>query len=50
MLVLKASMTGTDLVMKMPDGSEISLKLGGNRLDGTLKLNALKLPVSLIKE
>jgi hypothetical protein len=50
MLVLKASMTDASLSMKMPDGAEISLKLNGNKLDGTLKLNTLNLPVSLTKE
>jgi hypothetical protein len=49
MLVVKASMTGENLVMKHPDGAEISLTLKGKKLEGSLKLNQTNLPVTLTK-
>jgi hypothetical protein len=49
MLVVKASMTGENLVMKHPDGAEISVTLKGNKLEGNLKLNQTNLPVALTK-
>jgi hypothetical protein len=50
MLVVKATMTGENLVLKHPDGAEISLKLNGNKLEGNLKLNQTNLPVALTKQ
>ena len=50
MLVVKASMTGEDLVMKIPDGTEISVKLKGNKLEGSLKSNQTNLPVAFTKQ
>jgi len=50
MLVVKASMTGEDLMMKNPDGAEINVKLKGNKLEGNLKLNQTNLPVALTKQ
>jgi hypothetical protein len=50
MLVLKASMTGENLMMKNPDGAEINVKLKGNNLEGSLQLNQTNLPVKLTKQ
>jgi hypothetical protein len=50
MLVVKASMTGEDLMMKNPDGAEVNVKLKGNKLEGNLKLNQTNLPVTLTKQ
>jgi hypothetical protein len=50
MLVVKASMTDENLMMKNPDGAEINVKLKGNKLEGNLKLNQTVLPVSLTKK
>jgi len=50
MLVVKASMTGENLVMKHPDGAEINVTLKGNKLEGNLKLNQTNLPVALTKQ
>ena len=50
MLVVKASMTGESLVMKHPDGAEITVALKGNKLEGNLKLNQTNLPVALTKQ
>jgi hypothetical protein len=50
MLVVKASMTGESLVMKHPDGAEITVALKGNILEGNLKLNQTNLPVKVTKQ
>jgi hypothetical protein len=50
MLVVKASMTGDSIVMKLPDGAEITVTLKGNKLEGNLKLNQTNLPVKLTKQ
>jgi hypothetical protein len=50
MLVVKATMTGENLVMKHPDGAEINLTFKGSKLEGNLKLNQTNLPVALTKQ
>ncbi len=50
MLVVKASMTGEDLIIKIPGGAEVILKLKGNKLEGNLKSNQTNLPVVLTKQ
>jgi hypothetical protein len=50
MLVVKASMSGENLVMKHPDGAEITVTLKGNKLEGNMKSNQTNLPVALTKQ
>lgn len=50
MLVVKASMTGENLMMKNSDGAEFAVELKGNKLQGNLKLDQMNLPVALKKQ
>jgi hypothetical protein len=50
MLVIKASMTGANLIMKNSDGAEIAVTLKSDRLEGNLKLNQTNFPVALQKQ
>ena len=48
-LVVKAEMTGENLTLKLSGGADISLKLSGNKLEGSLKQNQANVPVVLTK-
>jgi|WetSurMetagenome_2_1015567.scaffolds.fasta_scaffold107129_2 hypothetical protein len=50
MLIIKAAMSGENIMLKYPEGPEINLKLNGNKLEGNLKANQTNLPVTFTKQ